>query len=203
MHDHFQGGCYTFAMEKAEIEECIPLPSFPSVTAGIVRWPMSVIRLTGPKEDVLDAAAFLYETWRTYSDPSVEIMAYSGDVPHNTITPIARRRGDLFELDIVLRNNRTSAEHPYGIFHPHEELHHIKKENIGLIEVMGLAVLPARLAVELETLADYLVHRTKKKTGTSRCINIGIGAKPFTRPIRTSRRTTSMTFCGTKSDNGL
>ncbi|OKO88801.1 UDP-glucose--hexose-1-phosphate uridylyltransferase [Geobacillus proteiniphilus] len=163
VHDHFQGGCYTFAMEKAEIEECIPLPSFPSVTAGIVRWPMSVIRLTGPKEDVLDAAAFLYETWRTYSDPSVEIMAYSGDVPHNTITPIARRRGDLFELDIVLRNNRTSAEHPYGIFHPHEELHHIKKENIGLIEVMGLAVLPARLAAELETLADYLVHRTKKE----------------------------------------
>ncbi|MGP3561823.1 UDP-glucose--hexose-1-phosphate uridylyltransferase [Geobacillus sp. BK01] len=162
-HDHFQGGRYTFAMEKAEIEEHIPLPSFPSVTAGIVRWPMSVIRLTGPKADVLEAAVRLYEAWRTYSDPSVGIIARSGDVPHNTITPIARRRGGLFELDIVLRNNRTSAEHPYGIFHPHEELHHIKKENIGLIEVMGLAVLPGRLAAELETLASYLVHGTKKE----------------------------------------
>ncbi|WP_445612540.1 UDP-glucose--hexose-1-phosphate uridylyltransferase [Geobacillus sp. YF-1] len=162
-HDHFQGGRYPFAMEKAEIEEYIDLPSFPSLTAGIVRWPMSVIRLTGAKEDVLEAAVRLYEVWRAYSDSSVEIIASSGDVPHNTITPIARRRGDLFELDIVLRNNRTSAEHPYGIFHPHQELHHIKKENIGLIEVMGLAVLPGRLAVELETLADYLVHRTKKE----------------------------------------
>lgn len=162
-HDHFQGGRYTFAMENAEIEEYISIPSFPSLTAGIVRWPMSVIRLTGAKEEVLEAAVRLYDTWRAYSDPDVDIIAYSGDVPHNTITPIARRRGHLFELDIVLRNNRTSTEHPYGIFHPHEELHHIKKENIGLIEVMGLAVLPGRLDLELETLADYLVHRTKKE----------------------------------------
>ncbi|MGG6440467.1 UDP-glucose--hexose-1-phosphate uridylyltransferase [Saccharococcus caldoxylosilyticus] len=161
-HDHFQGGNYTFAMEKAEIEEYISFSSFPSLTAGIVRWPMSVIRLCGKKEEVLEAADCIYETWRTYSDPSVDIYANSGDVPHNTVTPIARRRGDLFEMDIVLRNNRTSREHPYGIFHPHEELHHIKKENIGLIEVMGLAVLPGRLAGELDALATYLVRNTKK-----------------------------------------
>ncbi|ANB61942.1 UDP-glucose--hexose-1-phosphate uridylyltransferase [Anoxybacteroides amylolyticum] len=161
-HDHFQGGRYTFAMEKAEIEEYISLPAFPTLTAGIVRWPMSVIRLRGRKEEVLEASDLLYRTWQTYSDPSVGIYNYTGDTPHNTVTPIARRRGEWFEMDIVLRNNRTSPEHPYGIFHPHEELHHLKKENIGLIEVMGLAVLPGRLSEELKTLATYLVHNVSK-----------------------------------------
>lgn len=161
-HDHFQGGRYTFAMEKAEIEEYISLPAFPTLTAGIVRWPMSVVRLRGRKDEVLEASDLLYRIWQTYSDPSVEIYAYTGDTPHNTVTPIARRRGELFEMDIVLRNNRTSKEHPYGIFHPHEELHHLKKENIGLIEVMGLAVLPGRLSEELKTLATYLVHNVSK-----------------------------------------
>jgi UDPglucose--hexose-1-phosphate uridylyltransferase len=162
-HDHFQGGNYTFAMEKAEIEEYVSFPAFPSLAAGIVRWPMSVIRLRGKKEEVIEAADVIYRTWQTYSDPSVDIYAQSGTTPHNTVTPIARRRGSLFEMDIVLRNNRTSREHPYGIFHPHEELHHIKKENIGLIEVMGLAVLPGRLAKELDILAQYLIQHTKKE----------------------------------------
>lgn len=161
-HDHFQGGRYLFAMEKAEIEEYMSLPAFPTLTAGIVRWPMSVVRLRGRKDEVLEAADLLYRTWQTYSDPSVEIYAYTEDTPHNTVTPIARRRGESFEMDIVLRNNRTSKEHPYGIFHPHEELHHLKKENIGLIEVMGLAVLPGRLSEELKTLATYLVHNVSK-----------------------------------------
>ncbi len=162
-HDHFQGGNYTFAMEKAEIEEYVSFDVFPSLTAGIVRWPMSVIRLRGPKEEVLEAADLIYRTWQTYSDPSVGIYANTGDTPHNTVTPIARQRVGLFEMDIVLRNNRTSDEHPYGIFHPHEELHHIKKENIGLIEVMGLAVLPGRLAAELDALAVYLVQNIPKE----------------------------------------
>ncbi|WP_240371159.1 UDP-glucose--hexose-1-phosphate uridylyltransferase [Anoxybacteroides rupiense] len=157
-HDHFQGGRYGFAIEKAAIEESIQLPSYPSLTVGMVRWPMSVIRLRGQKSEVLNAADLIYQTWRTYSDESVGILHETGGTPHNTVTPIARRRGDLFEMDIVLRNNRTSEEHPYGIFHPHEELHHIKKENIGLIEVMGLAVLPGRLAAELDALKQCLVR---------------------------------------------
>jgi UDPglucose--hexose-1-phosphate uridylyltransferase len=162
-HDHYQGGKYTFAIEKAEIEEEINIPLYPALTVGIVRWPMSVIRVRGTKEEVLNAADLIYRTWKQYSDPSADIYAFSGDIPHNTVTPIARRRNGLYEMDIVLRNNRTSAEHPYGIFHPHEELHHIKKENIGLIEVMGLAVLPGRLAAELNKLADYLLQRTNRK----------------------------------------
>ncbi len=163
VHDHFQGGKYTFAIERAEMEEEFDLPSYPSLTAGIVRWPMSVIRVRGRKEEVLEVTDLIYRTWKAYSDPSVDIYAQSGDTPHNTVTPIARRRGELFEMDVVLRNNRTSEEHPYGIFHPHAELHHVKKENIGLIEVMGLAVLPGRLATELETLAEYLVQKTRKE----------------------------------------
>jgi UDPglucose--hexose-1-phosphate uridylyltransferase len=163
VHDHFQGGNYTFAIERAKMEEEFHLPSYPSLTVGIVHWPMSVIRVLGKKEEVLEVTDLIYRTWQTYSDPSVDLYAKSGNTPHNTVTPIARRRGELFEMDIVLRNNRTSEQHPYGIFHPHEELHHIKKENIGLIEVMGLAVLPGRLATELETLAVYLVKKTKKE----------------------------------------
>ncbi len=158
-HDHFQGGRYTFAMEKAPVERTFKLKKFPRVKAGIVRWPMSVIRLTGSKKDLISAADYILKKWRTYSDPAADIHAFSGKTPHNTITPIARRRGKLFEIDLVLRNNRTTARNPLGIFHPHDEVHHIKKENIGLIEVMGLAVLPARLAGELSALEPLLIKR--------------------------------------------
>jgi UDPglucose--hexose-1-phosphate uridylyltransferase len=156
-HDHFQGGNYTFAVEKAEIEETFQLTDYPSVSIGIVKWPMSVVRVLGNKEEVANVTEHVWRKWKEYSDPSVDIFAYTGETPHNTVTPIARRRGDLYEMDIVLRNNRTSEEHPDGIFHPHRELHHIKRENIGLIEVMGLAVLPGRLAAELDQLAKYLI----------------------------------------------
>lgn len=156
-HDHFQGGDYTFAVEKAEIDETFQLPNYPSVTIGIVKWPMSVVRVRGNKEEVANVTEYIWRKWQEYSDPSVDIFAYTGETPHNTVTPIGRRHGDLYEMDIVLRNNRTSKEHPDGIFHPHQELHHIKKENIGLIEVMGLAVLPGRLAAELNQLAEYLI----------------------------------------------
>ncbi|MGE7758521.1 UDP-glucose--hexose-1-phosphate uridylyltransferase [Peribacillus sp. NPDC097895] len=156
-HDHFQGGGYTFAVERAEIEETLQLASYPSVTIGIVKWPMSVVRVCGNQEDVANVTEHIWRKWQVYSDSTVGIIAYTGDTPHNTVTPIARRRGDLYEMDIVLRNNRTSEEHPDGIFHPHRELHHIKRENIGLIEVMGLAVLPGRLAFELKRLGEYLI----------------------------------------------
>ena len=158
-HDHFQGGRYTFAMEKAPVEETFKLAKFPRVKAGIVKWPMSVIRLQGSKQDLIEAGDYILKKWRTYSDPKADILAKTGDTPHNTVTPIARRRGKAFELDIVLRNNRTTDEFPMGIFHPHAEVHHIKKENIGLIEVMGLAVLPARLNTELQELAPYLIRK--------------------------------------------
>lgn len=161
-HDHFQGGRYEFSIERAGVTESFNLEGYPSVTLGVVNWPMSVIRLQGNKEEVAAATEFIWKTWKEYSDPEADISAFSGETPHNTVTPIARRRGELFEMDVVLRNNRTTAEFPDGIFHPHQELHHIKKENIGLIEVMGLAVLPGRLADELNLVADYLLHpRTK------------------------------------------
>lgn len=158
-HDHFQGGRYTFAMEKAPVEQTFKLTKFPRVKAGIVKWPMSVIRLNGSKKDLIEAGAYILNKWRTYNDPKADIISKTGDTPHNTVTPIARRRGKSFELDIVLRNNRTTDEFPMGIFHPHAEVHHIKKENIGLIEVMGLAVLPARLAKELKDLEPYLLRK--------------------------------------------
>ncbi len=161
-HDHFQGGRYTFAMEKAPVEKTFKLKKFPRVKAAIVRWPMSVIRLNGNKKDLTEAADYILRKWRTYSDPQADILAFSGKTPHNTITPIARRREKNFELDLVLRNNRTTEQFPLGIFHPHEEVHHIKKENIGLIEVMGLAVLPARLAAELDALEKHLIKRNIK-----------------------------------------
>ncbi|MBO5079187.1 MAG: UDP-glucose--hexose-1-phosphate uridylyltransferase [Oscillospiraceae bacterium] len=149
-HEHFQGGHYTFAMETAPIEQAVSFPGFEDVKAGIVAWPMSVIRLTCPDPDRLtDLADKILTGWRGYSDEGADILAFTGGEPHNTITPIARRRGEDFELDLVLRNNRTTAEHPLGLFHPHADKHHIKKENIGLIEVMGLAVLPSRLKKEL------------------------------------------------------
>ena len=150
-HDHFQGGRYRFAMEEAPVEREVRFADFPAVRAGVVRWPMSVIRLTSAdREQLLALAERILARWRGYSDPEAGVFAETDGVPHNTITPIARRRGADYELDLVLRCNITTPELPLGVFHPHPELHHIKKENIGLIEVMGLAVLPARLKKELE-----------------------------------------------------
>jgi UDPglucose--hexose-1-phosphate uridylyltransferase len=158
-HDHFQGGHFKFALERAKIIETLRLNAYPDVKIGIVNWPMSVIRIMGSsKGDVAEITELIWRKWLGYSDPSVDIKAFSGETPHNTVTPIARRRGDLFEMDVVLRNNRTTDEFPDGIFHPHKPLHHIKKENIGLIEVMGLAILPGRLATELQQISEYLVH---------------------------------------------
>ena len=160
-HDHYQGGHYTFAMEEAPIEKKYTVSGYEDVEIGRVKWPMSVVRLSSnDKDKLLDLADHILSSWRSYSDESVNILSHTGGEPHNTITPIARKRDGKYELDLVLRNNRTSAEHPLGIFHPHDEVHHIKKENIGLIEVMGLAVLPARLKEELNALKDYLINKT-------------------------------------------
>jgi UDPglucose--hexose-1-phosphate uridylyltransferase len=157
-HDHFQGGHYTFAMAKAPIEKEIRFEGFSDVKAGIVKWPMSVIRISGPdKNRLIDLADKILLAWRGYTDEAAFIFAETDGEPHNTITPIARRRGEDYELDLVLRNNITTEENPLGVYHPHAKLHHIKKENIGLIEVMGLAVLPARLKDEMAELADALV----------------------------------------------
>ena len=157
-HDHFQGGRYTFAMEKAPVETPFTFPGFEDVEAGVVKWPMSVIRITaGDPARLVELADRILAAWRGYTDESAFIFAETDGEPHNTVTPLARRRGRKFELDLVLRNNITTEEHPLGVDHPHAELHHIKKENIGLIEVMGLAVLPARLKEELAAVADALV----------------------------------------------
>ncbi len=156
-HDHFQGGHYTFAMEKAPVETPLVCGEFPRVRAGIVKWPLSVIRLSSEDDGaLLQLAGRILAAWRGYTDEKAFIFAETGGEPHNTITPIARRRGAAFELDLVLRNNITTEEHPLGVYHPHAELHHIKKENIGLIEVMGLAVLPARLKEEMRLLGEVL-----------------------------------------------
>ena len=160
-HDHYQAGRHEFPMAKAPIEKLIKLEDYPQVIAGVVKWPMSVIRISGPdKERLIELADKILLTWRGYTDEDAFIYAETDGEPHNTITPIARRRGDDFELDLVLRNNITTGEHPLGVYHPHAKLHHIKKENIGLIEVMGLAVLPARLKDEMAELADALVNGT-------------------------------------------
>ena len=157
-HEHFQGGCYTFSMERSEIEEEIHFRGYEDVQAGIVKWPMSVVRLNGPdKTRLAELADKILRCWRGYTDEEAFIYAETDGVPHNTITPIARRRGENYELDLVLRNNITTEEHPLGVYHPHAELHHIKKENIGLIEVMGLAVLPARLKGELAALEQAIL----------------------------------------------
>ena len=157
-HDHMQGGRYTFAMAKAEIETELRFDGFENVSAGIVKWPMSVIRLrSADKDSLVELADKILIAWRGYSDPDAFIFAETDGEPHNTITPIARRRGEDYELDLVLRNNITTEEHPLGVYHPHADKHNIKKENIGLIEVMGLAVLPSRLKSEMATLADALV----------------------------------------------
>lgn len=158
-HDHFQGGCYEFAMERAEIEESFKIDGFEDVACGIVRWPMSVIRIRGEKpERLVELADRILGKWRGYSDEQAQIYAQTDGEPHNTITPIARRRGELFEMDLCLRNNLTTERFPMGVYHPHPERHNIKKENIGLIEVMGLAVLPARLNREFALLEEYIAE---------------------------------------------
>lgn len=159
-HEHFQGGNYTFAMAKAPVEKEYSSAKFSSVRIGRVKWPMSVIRISGSDPaQLVELADLILTKWRSYSDEAAFIHAQTNGEPHNTITPIARKNGSEFELDLVLRNNITTEEHPLGVYHPHAELHHIKKENIGLIEVMGLAVLPARLKAEMELLAKVLIEK--------------------------------------------
>ena len=158
-HDHFQGGNYEFAMAKAPIEKTYSMKGYEEVEVGIVKWPMSVLRLTGRDEEkIIDLADHILTTWRGYTDEKAFIYAETDGEPHNTITPIARKVGEEYQLDLVLRNNITTKEHPLGVYHPHAELHHIKKENIGLIEVMGLAVLPARLKKEMEHLKQCILE---------------------------------------------
>ena len=164
-HDHYQGGHYTFPMENAPMENFYKFEEFPDVEAGRIKWPMSTIRLRSEnRQQLIDLCEKILNVWRIYSDESVDILAQT-DSPHNTITPIGRRRGKLYEFDLVLRNNRTTEEFPLGIFHPHAEVHHIKKENIGLIEVMGLAVLPARLKDEMEFVEKNLLEGTENIEG--------------------------------------
>jgi UDPglucose--hexose-1-phosphate uridylyltransferase len=164
-HDHFQGGRYTFAMEKAPVDQAVSFPGYDDIEAGIVKWPMSVIRLRGENDGrLVELADKILKAWRGYTDEAAFIFAETNGEPHNTITPIARMREGKFELDLVLRNNITTEEYPLGVYHPHQELHHIKKENIGLIEVMGLAVLPSRLKGELSDLADALAEGRDPRT---------------------------------------
>ena len=164
-HDHFQGGNYEFAMAKAPVEKKINFKGYEDLDAGIVKWPMSVIRLSSESTDrLIDLADKILLSWREYSDPEAYIFAYTDETPHNTITPIARFRDGKYELDLVLRNNITTEEHPLGLFHPHEELFHIKKENIGLIEVMGLAVLPARLKTEMASLSEEILKASDRES---------------------------------------
>ena len=159
-HDHYQGGRHTFPMELAPVEESFSIEGFEAVSVGIVNWPMSVLRLqSDDKAQLIDLADHILKTWRGYSDPAVQVLATSDGQPHHTITPIARIRDGHYELDLVLRDNQTSPEHPDGIYHPHADVQHIKKENIGLIEVMGLAILPPRLKEELKQVQDYLLGR--------------------------------------------
>ena len=158
-HDHFQGGHYTFAMARAPIERSVTIPGFEDVEVGIVKWPLSVLRIRHRDDKRLtELAVHVLEAWRRYTDEAAFIFAETDGEPHNTITPIARMRDGLFELDLTLRNNITTEEHPLGVYHPHAQYHHIKKENIGLIEVMGLAVLPSRLKEELELLEEYILE---------------------------------------------
>ena len=159
-HDHFQGGHYTFAMAKAPIEMKVTIPGYEDVEAGIVKWPLSVLRIRHQDEKrLIDLADHVLKAWRGYTDEAAFIFAETDGEPHNTITPIARMKDGMYELDLTLRNNITTEEHPLGVYHPHAQYHHIKKENIGLIEVMGLAVLPARLKDEIELLKEYILER--------------------------------------------
>lgn len=160
-HDHFQGGCYHFPMESADIIKTFVFDQYPHLKIEVLKWPLSTIRVTGDRQEIIEFATHTLEMWKNYSNPSLNIISHSGDIPHNTITPIARMKDNQYQMDLVLRNNRTTKEYPDGIFHPHASLHHIKKENIGLIEVMGLAVLPARLKNELELLKACLLNQKK------------------------------------------
>ena len=179
-HEHFQGGRYEFAMERAPIEKELNFKGFENIKAGIVNWPMSTIRLRGEnKESIVELADKILAKWRAYTDKDAFIFAETEGTPHNTITPIARRRGNDYELDLVLRNNITTDEHPLGVYHPHAELHHIKKENIGLIEVMGLAVLPARLKNELEILAEAMVNGENLRENEATAIHAEWAEKIF------------------------
>ncbi|MBO4628468.1 MAG: galactose-1-phosphate uridylyltransferase, partial [Treponema sp.] len=158
-HDHFQGGAYEFPMAKAPVLKPVQIKGFEDVEAGIVKWPMSVLRIkSADRTRLIELADHVLKCWRGYSDEDAFIFAQTDGENHNTLNPIARRRGEFYEIDLVLRNNITTAEHPLGVYHPHAELHHIKKENIGLIEVMGLAILPGRLKTEFKELADALIH---------------------------------------------
>lgn len=162
-HDHYQAGRYEFAMTRAEDAFSFKVKAHPEIDASVLKWPMTVIRLKARKLDSLIAAADdIFQTWRNYTDELADVYAFTGDTPHNTITPIARNREGIFEIDLVLRNNRTTDEHPLGIFHPHADVHHIKKENIGLIEVMGLAVLPPRLKDELTEIREFLLGHSSR-----------------------------------------
>lgn len=157
-HDHFQGGCYTFPMENAKIIKTMRFEKYPHLKIEILNWPLSTIRITSANaEEIIDFSSQTLQCWKEYTNLSLDILSHSNQTPHNTITPIARMKNGLYQMDLVLRNNRTTEKYPDGIFHPHEDKHHIKKENIGLIEVMGLAVLPARLKTELELLKDCLL----------------------------------------------
>ena len=159
-HDHFQGGGYVFAMAKAGYDRNFVIPGYEDIRAGIVKWPMSVIRLQGKDIDrIVEASDHILSSWRAYTDKDAFVFAETDGTPHNTITPIARMNGDLYEIDLVLRNNITTDESPWGVYHPSADLHHIKKENIGLIEVMGLAVLPARLKKEMALLEEYILSK--------------------------------------------
>lgn len=158
-HDHFQGGSYTFAMAKAPYEYMFQIEGYEDVTSGIVKWPMSVIRLQGENpERIVELSDYILNSWRNYTDADAFIFSETDGEPHNTVTPIARKNGNLYEMDLVLRNNITTEESPWGVYHPEEKLHHIKKENIGLIEVMGLAVLPARLKKEMQILSEAILQ---------------------------------------------
>ncbi|MBP3887832.1 MAG: UDP-glucose--hexose-1-phosphate uridylyltransferase [Cellulosilyticum sp.] len=159
-HEHYQGGCYEFPMHSARVMDTFTLDKYPNITCQLLNWPLSTISISGQNlDEVAKCTNYIYEKWKTYSDPEVNILASTEDVRHNTITPVARKQGNAFVMDIVLRNNRTSEEHPLGIFHPHSDVQHIKKENIGLIEVMGLAVLPARLKDELEEVKAFILDQ--------------------------------------------
>lgn len=161
-HDHYQGGNYEFPIQGAEVLRTLTSERYPATLIEVVKWPLSTVRLTSNNKDELIALSMkVLECWREYNAPALNIISHTGEIPHNTITPIARRKGEKYQIDLVLRNNRTSDEYPDGIFHPHQESHHIKKENIGLIEVMGLAILPARLKDELQLLSDCLLKKSK------------------------------------------
>ncbi|MFA6878219.1 MAG: galactose-1-phosphate uridylyltransferase, partial [Fusobacterium sp.] len=159
-HEHFQGGCHDFPMAMASMEKAFTIKNYEDIQVEKIKWPMSVIRLRGKsKKELIELTNKIFVNWKNYSDEKCDILAFSNNNPHNTITPIARKKEDFYEVDLVLRNNRTSKNYPLGIFHPHKEFHHIKKENIGLIEVMGLAVLPGRLKEELSILRELLLKK--------------------------------------------